>query len=53
MRIKTIDEPNASGFIMEFVEGDTLGDLIQKGVTFSIKQVIDILPSHKSCMHIT
>jgi len=40
--IGAIDEPDASGFIMEFVEGDTLGDLIQKGVTFSIKQVIDI-----------
>lgn len=40
--IGAIDEPDASGFIMEFVEGETLGDILKKGIPLSIPQIIQI-----------
>ena len=43
VRITTaIDEPDASGFIMEFVEGDTLSDIMEKGGMMPIPKAIEI-----------
>lgn len=37
-----IDEPDASGFIMEFVEGDTLSDIVEKQGALPIPRSLDI-----------
>ncbi len=43
VRITTaIDEADASGFIMEFVEGETLSDIIEKQGALPIPKAIDI-----------
>lgn len=40
--IGAIDEPDISGFIMEFIEGKTLSDILEKDGALSIPQALDI-----------
>ena len=40
--MSAIDEPDVSGFIMEFVEGDTLSDILENSGALTIPEAIDI-----------
>ncbi len=40
--IGAIDEPDISGFIMEYIEGDTLSNITEKKGAFPISQSLDI-----------